>query len=287
MADPAYEPISVQIVDDDDSGAKVVDGNIEIPQDDGGVIVQFNPQLKQDETADDPAKFYDNLAGEIDGGLLMTIAQELFEAVQADDNSRAESLANRAKGMDLLGLQMEDPKSGDGAAQMDGMSVVTNPLLLDAVLKDWANAQSEFLPAEGPCKVEDFGTNPEQGQDELAEAFERDMNFYLTSIDTRYGPETSHMLLWGRGFGGTGIKKVFMDPFKKRPTTLCVDIKDFIVSDATKDLKSCEQITHQISMRQSVMKRMMMRNFTSKRTLLHRLEPPTSWTRRSLASRRD
>jgi hypothetical protein len=67
------------------------------------------------------------------------------------------------------------------------------------------------------------------------------------------------MLLWGRGFRGAGIKKVFMDPFKKRPTTIEVDRKDFIVSDATKDLKSCERITHQISMRQSVMKRMMMR----------------------------
>src|ERR1700677_4580747 len=257
MAEP---DIQVQIVDDDDS-TRIVDGNIETDTPDGGVIIQFNPQLNQDETPEAPADFYNNLADRIDGGKLMVIAQELFEAVQADDNSRAESLANRATGMDLLGLQMQDPKSGDGAAQMDGMSVVTNPLLLDAVLKDWANAQSEFLPAEGPCKVEDFATDPEQGEDELAEAFERDMNFYLTSIDTRYGPETSHMLLWGRGFGGTGIKKVFMDPFKKRPTTLCVDIKDFIVSDATKDLKSCERITHQISMRQSVMKRMMMRKF--------------------------
>jgi hypothetical protein len=256
----AEPDIQVQIIDDDDS-TRIVDGNLEIDQPDGGVIVQFNPQLKNDDAPESPADFYNNLAGKIDGGKLMVIAQELFEAVQADDNSRAESLANRATGMDLLGLQMQDPKSGDGAAQMDGMSVVTNPLLLDAVLKDWANAQAEFLPAEGPCKVEDFATDPEQGEDELAEAFERDMNFYLTSIDTRYGPETSHMLLWGRGFGGTGIKKVFMDPFKKRPTTLCVDIKDFIVSDATKDLKSCERITHQISMRQSVMKRMMMRKF--------------------------
>ncbi len=258
MAEPE---IQVQIVDDDDDSTRIVDGNLEIDQPDGGVIVQFNPQLNNDDEPESPADFYNNLAGKIDGGKLMVIAQELFEAVQADDNSRAESLANRATGMDLLGLQMQDPKSGDGAAQMDGMSVVTNPLLLDAVLKDWANAQAEFLPAEGPCKVEDFATDPEQGEDELAEAFERDMNFYLTSIDTRYGPETSHMLLWGRGFGGTGIKKVFMDPFKKRPTTLCVDIKDFIVSDATKDLKSCERITHQISMRQSVMKRMMMRGF--------------------------
>lgn len=251
------DPITVEIHGDNDDGARMVDGNLELPQEDGGVIIQFNPrpEVKDDE----PGEFYRNLAEDIGESELNTIAATLHEAIQADDSSRSESLSNRAKGMDLLGLQLEEPRSGDGATQMDGMSVVTNPLLLDAILKDWANAQAEFLPAEGPCKIEDFATDPEQGQDELAEAFERDMNFYLTSIDTSYGPETSHMLLWGRGFGGAGIKKVYMDPFKKRPTTIGVDVKDFIVSDATKDLKSCERITNQIAMRQSVMKRMMMR----------------------------
>lgn len=252
------DAIQVQIVEDDDSGARLIDGNLEIPTEDGGVVIQFNPQIQSDQSIENNENFYRNLADEIESQLL-TIANDLHEAISADDNSRQGSLANRAKGMDLLGLQLEEPRSGDGQTQMDGLSVVTNPLLLDACLKDWANAQAEFLPAEGPCKVEDFSTNPDQGQDELAEAFERDMNFYLTSIDTSYGPETSHMLLWGRGFGGAGFKKVYMDPFKKRPTTVTVDAKDLIVSDATKDLKSCERITHQITMRQSVMKRMMMR----------------------------
>ena len=256
----AYEPITV-IVQEEDNGARVVDGNIEIPTDDGGVIVQFNPQLAASGTEETPENFYRNLAGQIDASRLMTIANELHEAISADDQSRAEALANDAKGIDLLGLQLEEPKSGDGQTQLDGMSVVTNPLLLDAVLKGWANAQAEFLPAEGPCKVEDFATAPEQSQDDLAEAFERDMNFYLTSIDTSYAPETSHMLLWGTFFRGAGFKKVFMDPFKKRPTTQSVDRKNLIVSDATKDLRSCERITHEFPMRQSVMKRMKMRGF--------------------------
>ncbi len=267
--------ITVEIIEDNGSGARVVDGNLEIPQEDGGVVIQFNPQL-QDENAvkEAPENFYRNLAGEIGESELLTIGADLHEAIQADDSSRSGSLANDTKGIGLLGLELEEPSSGDGQTQLDGMSVVTNPLLLDAILKDWANAQSEFLPADGPCKVEDFATDPEQGQDELADAFERDMNFYLTSIDTSYGPETSHMLLWGRGFRGAGIKKVFTDPFKKRPTTIEVDRKDFIVSDATKDLKSCERITHQISMRQSVMKRMMMRKLYRETALT----PPTGTT---------
>lgn len=253
------DAITVHIAEDEPN-TRYVDGNLEVDTPDGGVIVQFNPQNNPaGGTEEKPDNFYRNLSGEIGESELNTIAVELHEAITADDNSRSSSLANDAKGLGLLGLQLEEPSSGDGQTQLDGMSVVVNPLLLDATLKDWANAQSEFLPADGPCKVEDFATDPEQGQDKLAEAFERDMNFYLTSIDTSYGPETSHMLLWGRGFRGMGIKKVFMDPFKKRPTTIQVERKNFIVSDATKDLKSCERITHQILMRQSTMKRMQMR----------------------------
>lgn len=254
------EPIIVHIEGDDNS-ARMVDGNLELPTPDGGVIIQFNPQAADDESNDNPADFYKNIADKLGESERLTIANDLMEAIEADDNSRAESLATRAAGMDLLGIQIQDPKSGDGAAAMDGMSVVTNPLLLEAILKDWANAQAEFLPADGPCKVEDIGDDPDQQQDDLADAFERDMNYYLTSIATEYGPETSHMLLWGRAFGGAGIKKVYMHPMKKRPTSEKVDVKDFIVSDATTDLKSVERITHQISMRQSVMKRMQKKGF--------------------------
>lgn len=268
------EPISVVIEDDPDDNVKMVDGNLEIGQDDGGVVVQFNPQAKSDESNDNPADFYKNIAGKLSESQRLVISEELIEAIAADDASRAESLATRAKGMDLLGLQIEDPKAGDGAAAMDGMSVVTNPLLLEAILKDWANAQAEFLPAGGPCKVEDVGDDPDEAKDDLADAYERDMNYFLTSIATEYGPETSHMLLWGRAFGGAGIKKVYMHPMLKRPTSEAIDVKDFIVSDATKDLKSCERITHQISMRQSVMKRMMMKGFY----LDQALAPPTPTT---------
>lgn len=249
--------ISVQIVDDDEENVRVDPdtGNVEIDTPDGGVIVQLNPPKPSDPSNDNPAEFYKNIADKIGDGYLLTMANELMEAIEADDNSRSESLSNRAKGMDLLGLQMMEPRAGDGSSQMDGMSVVTNPLLLDAVLKGWANAQAEFLPAEGPCKIADFGDAPNAARDELAEVFERDMNYYLTSVATEYAPETSHMLLWGTFFGGAGFKKVYMHPIKNRPMSEKVDTKDLIVSDATTDLKSCERITHQITMRQSVMKR--------------------------------
>ena len=53
----------------------------------------------------------------------------------------------------------------------------------------------------------------------------------------------------------SGFKKVYTHPLKRRPTSEQVAPEHLIVSDATKDLASCERITHVITMRQSVMKR--------------------------------
>src|SRR5262249_18494888 len=97
--------------------------------------------------------------------------------------------------------------------------------------------------------------------DDLAETYERDFNYYLTTIASEYVPDTSRMLLWGTCFGGSGFKKVAVSPELRRPASISVDEKDLIVSDTETDLKSCERITHQITMRPSVLKRLQMRGF--------------------------
>jgi len=265
------ESIKVVIEGDDEGVHTMPDGSIAVNQPDGGVVVQLNPQRADRSEIDDPAKFYSNIADQIGEGRLLTLAAELYEAVDADDKSRSEWLANFSAGMELLGMTLQDPSSGDGSAAVDGQSVVTNPLLAEAILKGWANAQAELLPAEGPCKVADYDVNPVEQKDELAEAFQRDMNYFLTTTATEFGPETSHMLLWGCYFSGSGFKKVFTHPLKKRPASEAVSPQHLIVSDATKDFASCERITHQITMRQSLMKRYMQKNIYRRVALA----PPT------------
>jgi len=254
------------VIEDDGQTVRTLDsGDIAIDQPDGGVVIQLNPQRFSAANDDeDPKKFYQNLVEQIDDGRLMVIAEELFEAVQADDASRSEWLSDRADRMELLGLKSDDPRSGDGASAVDGQSVVTNPLLLEACLKGWANAQAELLPAEGPCKIASYGDPATTKDDELGEQLQKDMNYYLTSIATEFAPQTSHMLLWGCYFGGSGFKKVYTHPLKKRPYSEKVSPEHLIVSDAMTDFDECERITHQISMRQSVMKRYQMKKIYRK-----------------------
>ncbi len=248
----------LNIVIEDDTNTTTVDpatGTTETKLPDGGVVVVLDAARPRHDG--EKGDFYANLADKIDVQKLGQIANELSEAISADDASRQGYLENRSRGLDLLGIKLSAPRAtvGDSSAPVEGMSSVTNPLLLENVLRGWANTVGELLPANGPLKVRDDGDET-VADDELAEALERDLNHYLTKGAPEYYPDTSHMILWGPYFGGSGFKKVYRCPMRRRPVSESVDAKDLIVSDTTKDLRSCGRITHQIAMRPSVMKRM-------------------------------
>lgn len=89
----------------------------------------------------------------------------------------------------------------------------------------------------------------------LANALEKDFNHYLTTVAKEYYPDTYRML-FGVGFGGQGIKKVYNCPLRRRPVSESVPMEDFIVSNALTDLGNAARITHKIKMRPSVLRRM-------------------------------
>lgn len=214
---------------------------------DGSVVVTLGDA--QERPSSTP--HFDNLANGIGEMQLSAIANDLYEAIEADDASRKTWLTNRARALDLLGLELKQPK-GDATGGVEGISTVTSPIMLEAILKGWANSVGEFLPAEGPIKVVDRT----DANDQLADILERDLNWWLTTVAREYYPDTSHMLLWGPYFGGSGFKKIYECPLRHRPVSESVNPEHLIVSDAMKDLSACARITHQIEMRPSVMKRM-------------------------------
>lgn len=231
-------------------------GTITRLQDDGGVVVQldaYRPGKKDEED------WFANLADDLDAYRLSQITNELIEAIRADDMSRQGWLQNTADGMTQLGLQLEKPSSDPASSSSSGpvMSKVRSPLLLEACLKGWANSEAELLPSNGPVKIDSTGRETKI-QDEQADQLERAVNRYMTTTASEYYPETSHMLLWGTHFRGSGFKKVYDCPRRRRPVAEKVDAQNLIVSDASTDLKSCARITHEITMRPSIFKLMQM-----------------------------
>jgi hypothetical protein len=253
------ETITVDTTDPDavrtpEDGVQV----IKLP--DGVVRFDFSGRgnLDEDGEESDDSRFDQNLAMLIDQAELATIAEDLLEGIDADKRSRDEWLTSREKAIKLLGLKIEEPRSepggGSDGSSLQGMSTVKDPALTEAVIRGQANAIGEFLPSGGPVKIEDEGNPP---NDPLAEQLEKDFNVYLTTVATEYYPDTRRMLAWCY-FGGSGVKKVYHCPLRNRPVSESVPMEDFIVSNAATDLQNADRVTHQITMRVSQFRRMVL-----------------------------
>jgi hypothetical protein len=254
--DPANNPTDIEVAIGGDTDATVAaDGSISAPLDDGSVVVDFNPpQIAKPKTD----KFGDNLAEHVEAHVLGRIANQLLDAIDQDDHDRAEWLDQRANGIDLLGTKVQKPSGGNVGASTSAaaptQSTVQDSILAEAIDMFQANAFSELCPSEGPCKVVNYGSESDDA-DKLAEDFEKDFNFYLTTTAKEYYPDTRHMLWW-TGYASGMFKKVYMCPLRRRPVSESVDGSNLIVPSNVTDLHNAGRVTHVINMRQSVMKRM-------------------------------
>jgi hypothetical protein len=224
---------------------------------DGGAVVDLSEGRTRGPANDD--EFSSNLAEMMDDLELGRLSEDLLEGIDADLRSREEWVDNRDRAVDLLGMKIEKPRTGPGGAgaPLSGMSTAKDPSLLEAVIRGQANAIGEFLPAEGPAKIEDIG---DQDQDELAQLLEKDFNYYMTDVATEYYTDTKQMFAWVY-FGGSGFKKAYHCPLRKRPVSESVDAKDLVVSNAATDLMNADRVTHIIEMRKSEFKRMAVAGF--------------------------
>ena len=222
---------------------------------DGSVTINTNPaEAPKSNLAD--AKFNANLAESIGTEALSALAEELLTGIDEDERSRAEWLEERAEGIKLLALKIEKPGGqGASAAGVDNTSRTRHTLLLEAALRFQANARSELLPTDGPVKIENQDGGDTLEDDDLAQMLQDDMNYYMTVTASEYYPDTDRMLLW-TGVGGSGFKKVYRCPVRRRPVSESVDAADLCVSNNATDLQNADRVTFTTRMRQSVMKRM-------------------------------
>jgi hypothetical protein len=251
--------VQVEVVEDGaDRPDMDLDGNIlRIEHPDGTISVSLDGKPIEQVGKKRQEGWFANLAEEIDEHERSRIAEDLLRGISNDLTSREEWIQERAQGLKLLGLKVELPglQGTPDGAPVEGMSKVRHPLLLEAVLRFQANARSELLPTDGPVKVRDDATEGSPDRDELADALETDMNYYLTTVDKAYYPDTDKMLFM-LGFGGTSFKKVYFCPLRGRPVSETIDADDLIVNNAATSLDTARRITHRIYMRPSVVKRM-------------------------------
>jgi hypothetical protein len=234
-------------------------GNIiKIEHADGTITVSLDgsPLAKLNDNPN-PAGWFDNLCDHIDEMQLAIIANDLIRDVEEDIESRQQWMDQHAEAIKMLGWKLEIPNQTSDAADgsVDGTSTIRHPMLQEAVLRFWANADAEFLPTDGPVKVRDDDNNGDAPRDQLAQAMQTDFNHFLTKVAKEFYPDTRRMLI-KLGFGGAGFKKIYYCSQRNRPVSETVDYEDIIVNNTAISLETAKRITHRIMMSPNTVRRM-------------------------------
>jgi hypothetical protein len=193
-----------------------------------------------------------NLADRMTPELRSRLSEELIEGVEADIETRKDLVAQFKDGIELLGTRLEQVTSPSTATR--SVSRVGHPLLIETMIKYQAGAEAELLPAEGPAKVMTIG-RVSDAEEQLAQDFEDDFNYFLTDVAEEFYDDTAGMLMH-QAYCGNAYKKVYRDPMRERPVSESVSMLQLIVSEDAKTLQSAQRVTHEFEMTRADLRRM-------------------------------
>lgn len=224
LGNPGEPGIEVEIVNPD---------AVSIETEDGGAIVFLGPELSEQLMPD----FGTNLAEHMDERDLGALGNELIGDFESDSRSRQDWEDTYKKGLDLLGLKIEDRSS-----PWPGACGVFHPILAEAAVRFQSQAIMETFPAGGPVKTKIVGRlTPER--ERQAQRVKEDLNYMMTERMTEYRNEHERML-FALPLAGAAFKKVYFDPTLGRPTSVYVPAEDFVAPYGATDLQTATRYTH-------------------------------------------
>ena len=224
LGNPSEAGLEIEVVNPD---------AISIETEDGGAIVILGPELSEQL---DPG-FNANLADHMDARDLGALGHELIDDFESDSRSREDWEETYKKGLDLLGLKIEDRSS-----PWPGACGVFHPILAEAAVRFQSQAIMETFPAGGPVRTKIVGrVTPER--ERQAFRVKEDLNYILTEKMSEYRGEHERML-FALPLAGAAFKKVYFDPTMGRPASLYVPAEDFVAPYGASDLQTAPRYTH-------------------------------------------
>lgn len=208
-----------------------------------------------DEVEEAPALEFDgNLAEAMSDTSMNKLGQELVHLFDVDKQSRKKWEKGFMKGMELLGMTMDDRTE-----PWPGASGVYHPVMQETAIQFQAHAIMELFPASGPARTVVFGEETEERL-QKADRVEKELNYQITHKMTEYREETEQ-LLYRLALCGSAFKKVYYDPHFGRAVSMFVPAEDFIAPYGASDLKTCERYTHVLKRSPNELKRLMKQGF--------------------------
>ena len=200
---------------------------------DGNVIIAFG-EVEDEEVE---ISHEDNLAEILEENELQSLASELIQDFLSDRESRKDWATAYMRGLDLLGLKIEDRSQ-----PWQGASGVFHPMLTESVVRFQAQAMSEMMPASGPVRTKIVGKLTRE-KTEQAMRVEMEMNYLITEEMTEYRDEMEQMF-FQLPLAGSAFKKIYYDPLMERPVAMFVPAEDFVVQYGASNLATCPRYTH-------------------------------------------
>ena len=229
---PGGSNYTIAELQDDEFGAIEI-----VPEDDGSVVVDFDPQDQRGVNDD----FYANLAEEIPDRELSRISSDLLGEFDANKASRQDWEDAYTNGLELLGFTHDERTQ-----PFRGASGVTHPLLAEAATQFQAQAFNELLPAGGPVRTVVMGKET-AGKAQQASRVRQFMNYYITNVMEEYTPDMDQMLFY-LPLAGSTFKKTYYDETLGRAVSRFVPAENLVVPYETTDLETCPNITQVVRM---------------------------------------
>tara|TARA_B100001094_G_scaffold328919_1_gene390479 strand:- start:823 stop:3303 length:2481 start_codon:yes stop_codon:yes gene_type:complete len=224
--------------------------SVAIETEDGGMIIDFDPNAKDVGNED----FDSNLAEFMDDDVLNEIGNELVSAYNGDKESRADWEETYTKGLDQLGLKIEERTQ-----PWAGACGVFHPMLSEAVIRFQSQSITEMFPAQGPVRTKIVGKITDD-KTKQAQRVQDYLNYLLTHEMSEYRTETEKML-FSLPLAGSAFRKVYFDPSLDRPSSIFVPAEDVVVNYGASDLETCERATHVMRKSSNTIRKMQVNGF--------------------------
>src|SRR5210317_481305 len=205
-------------------------------------VVLDGEELEIDMSPEKDPDFYDNLAEDMDDGDLARISLDLLAFFEADKSSRADWENMYAKGLDLLGLKMEER-----SRPFRGATGAVHPMLTESIVQFQAQAFKELMPAGGPVRTQTMG---KETLDKVQQAsrVQDFMNYQIGTVMKEYTPEFDQLLFYV-GYGGSAFKKVYYDyPLGRMVSRVVLPDDLYIPYNGSSVMSECRRITHRLTM---------------------------------------
>lgn len=177
---------------------------------------------------------------------LSDFGQDLLEAIEIDEESRAEWQEVFKKGLKLMGIRGTEngelDSEDDDEELFEGASQLFHPLVTEACVQFQSEALKAMLPPHGPAGTKVLGAETPEKLDQ-ASRVKNYLNYQTMHEIDGYFEEHDKLLMY-LGKSGSAFKKVTFNKTRGKIDICYLPGEDVIVPYTAKNLVSSPRVTH-------------------------------------------